>query len=114
MDYTQIDRKMNLWRQGFRDFPKEYIEYHQELAKAGTQDLQERGYTIHRQWMARDGWMDGMRTTFLIVETPSRHLLKLSWHDSHAKGSWFEHAQGHGGSYPHKIQGNKGEPKQVY
>jgi hypothetical protein len=104
MDYAEIEKKMELWRNGLSSFPKEYIDYHKQLADAAIKDLLDNGYTIHRKWIDSDGWMDGMKTTFLIVETPSKHLKKLSWRDSHRKGAWFEHHQGYGGRSWHKIE----------
>lgn len=106
MDYAPIEAKMKLYREGLTDLPQEYIDYHRELAEEGVKDLRARGYTIHRQWLDLDGWCDGMKTTFLIIEAPSGHLLKLSWHDSITKGRWFEHHQGCGGSSIHDLQGN--------
>jgi hypothetical protein len=105
MTFEQIEQKLKAYHHGFGEMPKEYIDYHLALAAEATQDLTNRGYTIHRKYTASDGWFDGMRTTYVIVETPSQHLVKLHWQDSHGTGSWFEHFQGHGGSSPHKLQG---------
>jgi len=100
MEYAQIEKQMKLWREGLVSFPNDYIEYHRILAENAVTRLRERGYTIHRKWTDRDGWMDGMMTTFLVVETPSGGLKKLTWHDAHSKGLWFEQHQS-GGSSPH-------------
>ena len=104
MEYEKVDQLMKQWRLGFTSFPEEYIDFHKNLADTATQDLKDRGYTVHRQWVSTDGWFDGMKTTYLIVETPSGRLAKVSWTDSGRNGCWSEHYQNHGGSRPHKIE----------
>lgn len=87
--------KMSWWRMGCIEFPKEYIEFHESLALIKVEYLKECGYTIHRTYMAADGWMDGMRVLHVIVERGSE-LFKLRWHDGNQ--GWMRCCLGGGGA----------------
>lgn len=76
-------------REGFEPAPDDnpdavpsYRDCHYDRAREELSRLErEHGIIVHRHWLDKDGWMDGMRICYAIIETPSRKLLKLHWHD---------------------------------
>lgn len=84
------------WQVGLAAFSPSYIMYHTELAKEAAEHLKGLGYTIHRAFLDDSGDLDGMRTTYLVVESLKGQLLKLMWHDSHQSGYWMERCKGGG------------------
>lgn len=77
-----VRTKMQAWRNGMADMPLEYVEFHKVLAARALANLvADLGLTVHRTYMADDGWMDGMRTLHVIAEQPGGGLVKLHWHD---------------------------------
>lgn len=77
-----IKKKMKAFRRGLASMPIEYINFHYDRAREELSRLErEHRIIVHRHWLDKDGWMDGMRICYAIIETPSRKLLKLHWHD---------------------------------
>lgn len=94
-----IQSQMNAWREGFADFPKDYIDFHKTLAENALELLKQTGgLTVHRVYVDSDGWYDGMRVVYAIVEERSGRLVKLSWHDGNQE--FFEHGAG---SWPYRL-----------
>ena len=78
-----LKNKMQRYRKGMTLIPLEYIRYHTALAKLEAGLLQnEYGFTILREQMVRDGWVDDMRVMELIVETKLLQLHRLRYSDS--------------------------------
>lgn len=94
--------EMQLWRQGLRALPESYIRFHKELAEKALDLLVEGGYILHRRYMADQGWFDGMRAMFAIVEVKPNKVVKLTWHDGNQE--WFLCHEG-GGSSPLRLNG---------
>lgn len=89
-EYSLIERKMKLWRDGFSSLPKEYIEYHKKLAENSLEEAKAKGYKIHNTFMELDGWLDEMKVLFAIIESPEGKLLKVHWQDANKRGYWME------------------------
>lgn len=89
-----ISEKMDLWRMGATALPQEFIDFHEEAARA---DLAKRdGWSVLKEEMVSDGYFDGMKVLQVIVRMPwdcdqfgEREVLVLKWHES---GAWFQHA----------------------
>jgi len=80
---NSLKNKMNMWRHGHTEFPKEYISFHYKLAKASklSPEFQDR-FEIYRSTMESDGWMDAMKVMTLVVEERKTHkFYRLRWHD---------------------------------
>jgi hypothetical protein len=78
----RIEKQMKMWRQGFVSIPKDYIEFHRDMAEVAVAHLADQGYFIHCTSMVSDGWMDGMKILQAIVEHKrTGEVLKLQWHD---------------------------------
>jgi hypothetical protein len=73
-----IKKKMNMWRNGMFSIPQDYIDFQKKLAEKALAKLP---VTVHRSYMADDGWMDGMKFLHAIVETSDEKLLKIKWGD---------------------------------
>ena len=84
---SHLAEEMSFWRNGFGAFPQGYIDFHKGLADKALDGLKESGYVVHRQYMAGDGWLDGMRVLHAIVEHRQGYLFKLKWHDGNQE--WF-------------------------
>lgn len=94
-----IRSQMVAWREGFASFPKDYIDFHKTLAENALDLLKHsEQVTVHRVYVASDGWMDGMRVVYAIIEERSGRLVKLSWHDGNQE--FFEHGAG---SWPYRL-----------
>jgi len=94
---AELEGAMRMFREGWAALPPAFIAYHEALAARELKELQAvYAITVHRTWLDRDGWMDGMRTTHAIVETQDGRLLKLQWHDGN-RAFMKAHAQ-HGGA----------------
>lgn len=77
----EVEAQMRLYRLGLAALPEGYIAHHAALAEAALKELEER-YVIHNQWMYADGWMDGMRVLYAVVENrQTSQLFKVHWHD---------------------------------
>ncbi len=82
---AEIESKMKGWRIGYNALPPEYIQWHKERAEDSLK-TEFSGYTVHRVYMANDGWGDGMKFLHVIVEKNEK-LMKLKWSDSQR---WYE------------------------
>ena len=89
-----IENQMNVWRAGIGAIPKDYINYHKELAEKDIFRLKSLGYNEVEKTreMASDGWMDGMRVIHIQMVRKDE-LLKLHWHDGN-KEFFAEHMSG--------------------
>jgi hypothetical protein len=99
-DYDQsLVRAMTMWRNGLVSFPKSYIDYHEQYARAELEAISKfYDFKVIATEMATDGWMDGMRLLEAVIETPRGKLQKLTWHDSHSNGHFMLKGQDCGGS----------------
>ena len=91
---SYVASQMKLWRKGEIFFPKTYIKFHEKLARKSLENLENNGIKIHKTWMEGDGWLDGMRVLYLIVELKNGDLKKLHWMDSNQ--DWFQALSGGG------------------
>lgn len=99
-----IKGQMHLWREGVVPLPKDYILFHKDLAERALDTLvKDHGLTLHRKYEADQGWMDGMKVVFAVVEEKSGRLVKLSWHDGNQE--FFEHGCG---SFPYRPNPKRG------
>jgi hypothetical protein len=96
----EVEKKMKAWRRGFAGFPIEYIEFNEKLANDALAALKAEGFTVHKYWLATDGWFDGMKAVYAIVER-SGNLYKLQWNDSNQE--FFLCHPNHGGSSPFRL-----------
>jgi len=79
-----------------RTAPNTFIQWHKELAESELTALCSfSGAKIHNQWMENDGWFDGFKTTFVVIETQKERLFKIKWHEGMqgffkltASGAW--------------------------
>lgn len=94
----EIKVKMNNYRNGFCSLPKEYVEFHKDLAENAIEGLKEQGLIIHNTYMSSDGW--GMKVLHLIVENKGE-LMKLKWHDGNQE---FFFQSSSGGSWPYRLK----------
>jgi len=94
-----IEGEMRLWRACLTGMPQSYVDFHRALAEGAIDGLKKAGLTIHRTFMAFDGWMDGMKSLVVIAERgDSGELLKLQWNDG--SQVFFHRLPGHRGSIP--------------
>lgn len=76
-----IRKEVKLWQQGFGAIPQSYIGFHAGLAERALESLKG-DFDIHKTEMRDDGWLDGMKVLFAIVEhKKSGKIAKLRWHD---------------------------------
>ena len=102
---ADIQREMKLFRMGAMSLPTSYINFHRDLALKAKEELA-KTHTIHRDYMAKDGWFDGMRVVYLIVEDEGGRLFKLHWHDG--SQTYFKECK-QGGSTPYHAIPTKQE-----
>lgn len=76
-----IEKKMRMWRRGVISIPQEYIQFHKDLAEKALKEMPSI-VTVHRTYMADDGWLDGMQFLHAIIETGRGKLHKIKWCDS--------------------------------
>lgn len=80
---ASIEKQMKLWRMDLIGMPKEYIEFHLNLAEARLAALKATfGFRVVETKMKDAGWFDGMRELNVIIETKRGTLYKLVWCDS--------------------------------
>lgn len=93
--YGPIEQKMKLWRKGLITINETgYIEFHKAFAEKKLEEIKAAGWIVRVQWMDYDGWLDGMRVLYAIVERQlpreNLELKKIKWNDGNSEGSWFE------------------------
>ncbi|MGH7240792.1 MAG: hypothetical protein ACREGB_00670 [Candidatus Saccharimonadales bacterium] len=90
--YAPVRKEMDKWRSqgGMGRVPQAYIEYHQKLAEAALESLKGAGVKVHNQYLQDDGWLDGMKVLFAVIELKDNELVKIHWHDSHDHGNWMQ------------------------
>ena len=93
---NEIKQQMDMWRLGFGTMPKEYIQFHKDLAEKASKDLEDQGYLILDSKIAGDGWMDGMKVLHLTVAYQGEEM-RLHWHDG-SQTFFLKHDEG--GSSP--------------
>lgn len=96
---VEIINEMKLWRLGLESFPKSYIQFHKELAEKEIENLKKQNVIVHRTYMNSDGWCDGMRVLFAIIEV-NNELMKIHWHDGNQE---FFRESVSGGSFPFRL-----------
>lgn len=78
-----IERLMKEWRQGFRSMPRQYIDFHKDLAEKRLEHLRSvYGFRVIEAALRNSGWFDGMRELNAIIETRKGKLRRLKWCDS--------------------------------
>jgi hypothetical protein len=75
-----VQKQMRLWRMGLVGMPGGYVDFHRGLAEKELERLKGLGVRVHNSFMDGDGWLDGMRTLWVIAEYRGK-LMKLHWHD---------------------------------
>lgn len=80
---TAVEKQMKLFRADFIRCPKEYIEFHLDLAEKRLAVLKSvYGFRVVETKLKDAGWFDGMQELNAIVETKRGALHKLVWCDS--------------------------------
>lgn len=104
-----IKRQMNEWRRGMTiPVPTAYVTFHKSLAYDELRVIQDNGFEIHNQGIKSDGWMDGMRVVWAIVEDrETGSLFKIHWHDGNQE---FFVSMPAGGSILFDYVKNQGGP----
>jgi len=96
-----IKRSMDLWRKGFEPLPQSYMDFHTELAKKDLEILKSKNIQILKEWVADDGWMDGMKVLWAEIRLPNGSYKKIHWHDGNQE---FFECQESGASVPLKVE----------
>jgi hypothetical protein len=84
---SDIQDELRMWRLGMIGVPTKYVAWNQSLAEASVERLKPE-YIIHNQFMASDGWGDGVKFLHIIVEDKIGNLYKWKWSDSQ---NWYQH-----------------------
>lgn len=101
----EIVSKMEQWREGLVSFPREYIDFHRELAEEELSNMKQMGMTIFEDTkkLDSDGWEDGMKVIKVDVVDLNGVKHELHWND----GSQAFFMKGkHGGSYSFDYRDN--------
>ena len=77
---VEISNEMHLWRIGLESFPKSYVDFHKKLAEEELENLKKQNVIIHNKYMNSDGWLDGMKVLYAIIEKDNK-FFKISWND---------------------------------
>ena len=102
---ARIKNEMKLFRLGIESIPDSYVGFHQALAREQIEKLKEQGYRVHNIYMEFDGWMDGMRVLYAIIENRKDNLIKIKWNDSNQE--FFACHVECGGSSPLRLSSRR-------
>ena len=59
---------------------KGFIDGHLKLATERIEEMRAKGVEIHRVWTDKDGWGDGMKLLWAVIEYDYK-LYKIHWND---------------------------------
>ena len=83
----EISKEMKQWRAGLISIPQSYIDWHMRKAVKAIAELEDAGWKIWGHEMQGDGWMDGMKVMYAVIERGGE-LKKIHWHDGNQ--GWME------------------------
>lgn len=92
-----IEKRMKQYRATLSRVPKEYIEFHKQIAQEVIAALATQyKFRVVETLMKNAGWFDGMVEMQVIVETKSGKLVKLVYNDSNQ--GFMRKYENHGGA----------------